>query len=94
MYAVTSMPLVSLTLATLRRAELGFLGVMVRTFRHTPRFCGLPFLPRVILFSIEFSVNRSAGVLGFFRDLLRRLRTSWLMVGTILSGRDNPRPYS
>ena len=76
MYAVTSRPLVNRTLATLRRAEFGFFGVTVRTFRHTPRFCGLPFLPRVILFSMEFRVNRSAGVFGFFRDLLRRLRTS------------------
>lgn len=76
MYAVTSRPFVSRTLATLRRAEFGFLGVIVRTLRHTPRFCGLPLLTRVILFSMEFKVNRSAGVLGFFRDLLRRLRTS------------------
>jgi hypothetical protein len=29
MYAVTSMPVVSLTRATLRRAEFGFLGVWV-----------------------------------------------------------------
>jgi hypothetical protein len=29
MYAFTSLPLVSLTLATLRMAELGFLGVVV-----------------------------------------------------------------
>ena len=45
MYAVTSIPLVSLTRATLRSAELGFFGVTVFTCRHTPRFCGLP-LPR------------------------------------------------
>ena len=36
------MPLVSRTRATFRRAELGFLGVWVRTCTHTPRFCGEP----------------------------------------------------
>src|SRR5262252_8832142 len=34
------MPLVSRTRATLRSAELGFLGVLVKTRTHTPRFCG------------------------------------------------------
>ena len=42
MYAVTSIPLVSRTRATLRRAEFGFLGVEVKTRTHTPRFCGDP----------------------------------------------------
>ena len=37
------MPLVNRTRAILRSAELGFLGVMVRTWVHTPRFWGLPF---------------------------------------------------
>ena len=37
---MTSYPLVSLTLATLRIAELGFLGVVVYTRVQTPRFCG------------------------------------------------------
>src|SRR5579883_288472 len=40
MYAVTSIPLVKRTLATLRRAEFGFFGVVVYTRVHTPRFCG------------------------------------------------------
>ena len=34
------MPFVRRTLAILRRAELGFLGVAVLTAVHTPRFCG------------------------------------------------------
>ena len=42
MYAVTSMPLVSRTRATLRSAEFGFFGVEVNTRTHTPRFCGDP----------------------------------------------------
>ncbi|MNY73892.1 hypothetical protein D3C86_2127860 [compost metagenome] len=40
MYEMTSKPLVRRTLATLRRAELGFLGVVVYTRVHTPRRCG------------------------------------------------------
>ena len=38
---VTEIPFVRRTRATLRRAELGFLGVMVRTAVQTPRFWGL-----------------------------------------------------
>src|SRR3990170_3087529 len=66
MYAVTSMPLVSRTRAILRRAELGFLGVVVFTCTHTPRFWGLR--PR-------------AGDLLFPRIWCRPSRTSWLTVG-------------
>ena len=36
------MPLESRTRATLRSAEFGFLGVVVLTCVHTPRFCGEP----------------------------------------------------
>lgn len=32
------MPLVNLTLATLRKAEFGFFGVVVYTLTQTPRF--------------------------------------------------------
>src|SRR5437763_16327403 len=60
------MPLDRRTRATLRRAEFGFLGVMVLTCRHTPRFCGQP---------------RSAGCLGLRYCCRRGLRTSWLIVG-------------
>lgn len=38
MYEVTSKPLVKRTRATLRNAEFGFLGVVVYTRVHTPRF--------------------------------------------------------
>src|ERR1035437_3949455 len=67
MYAVTSMPPVRRTRATLRRAEFGFLGVVVYTRVHTPRRCGLPL---------------SAGVLVLVTLSWRPLRTSWLIVGT------------
>src|SRR5438128_3586855 len=67
MYAVTSKPLISLTRATLRRAEFGFLGVVVYTRVHTPRRCGHPF---------------SAGVLLLLTFALRPLRTSCWIVGT------------
>jgi len=35
------MPLVNLTLAIFRKAEFGFLGVVVETFVQTPRLKGL-----------------------------------------------------
>src|SRR5437660_4295205 len=67
MYAVTSIPFVSRTRATLRSAEFGFFGVVVYTRVHTPRFCGQLF-------------RAGAPVLLFSRR--RPWRTSWLNVGT------------
>ena len=67
MYDVTSMPLVSLTRATLRKAEFGFLGVIVYTLVHTPRLAGLPC---------------SAGELLLLFFSARPRRTNWLIVGT------------
>src|ERR1700681_313791 len=61
------MPLVSRTRATLRRAEFGFLGVVVKTRVHTPRRWGAPL---------------SAGVLVFDCLEARPLRTSCSIVGT------------
>src|SRR3990172_2429703 len=75
------MPLVSRTRATLRRAELGFLGVTVRTLVQTPRFCGLP-SPRIIRFFRALKWKRRAGALVFLTIGLRPFRTSWLIVGT------------
>src|SRR2546429_9721858 len=69
MYAVTSMPEVSRTRATLRSAELGFFGVVVKTRVHTPRRCGEPLRAGVLVFSAFDS---------------RPLRTSWAIVGTRL----------
>src|SRR5438552_11314935 len=70
MYAVTSTPLDRRTRATLRSAELGFLGVMILTCKHTPFFCGQPC---------------RAGCLGRRYCCTRGLRTSWLIVGIVLS---------
>src|SRR5919199_1237898 len=66
MYAVTSMPLVNFTRATLRSAEFGFFGVVVYTRVHTPRRCGLPL---------------SAAVLVLATLSVRPLRTSCWIVG-------------
>src|SRR6266852_3959350 len=60
------MPLVSLTRATLRRAEFGFLGVVVYTRVQTPRFWGH---------------SRRAGLLPLIFNFSRPLRISWLIVG-------------
>ncbi len=65
-YAVTSYPFVNRTRATLRKAEFGFLGVVVYTRVHTPRFWGFP---------------SRAGAFLRFPTCLRPLRTSWLIVG-------------
>src|SRR5579863_10753364 len=67
MYALTSIPLVSRTRATLRSAEFGFLGVVVKTRVHTPRRWGAPL---------------SAGVLVLDCLDARPLRTSCSIVGT------------
>jgi hypothetical protein len=61
------MPLVRRTRATLRSAEFGFFGVVVKTRVHTPRRCGEPF---------------RAGVLVFDDFELRPARISCWMVGT------------
>lgn len=63
------MPLISLTRATLRRAELGFLGVVVYTLVQTPRFCGHSF---------------KAGAVDFLVISSLPLRISWLIVGMSL----------
>jgi hypothetical protein len=60
------MPVVNRTLATFRKAELGFFGVEVYTRVQTPLFWGAPF---------------KAGVLVFFFTRFLPLRTNWLMVG-------------
>ena len=69
---MTSCPLVSRTRATFRRAEFGFLGVVVYTRMHTPRFCGHACI---------------AGVFDFLRTASRPCRTSWLIVGIPLHRR-------
>src|SRR3954465_8388194 len=73
--------LVSRTRAILRNAEFGFLGVIVRTCRHTPRFWGAPGMGSWRCFRL-FQFFRIAGDLIFDCLGVRPLRTSWLIVGT------------
>src|SRR5258708_20683536 len=88
MYAVTSSPLVRRTRATFRSAEFGFLGVIVLTWVHTPRRCGLPATSNVRLGRSGWpgfgpvETTRKAGVFTFLMILSRPLRTSWEIVGT------------
>src|SRR3954469_2403361 len=75
MYAVTSIPLVSFTRATLRSAEFGFLGVVVYTRVHTPRRCGLP-LSAAVLVLVTLSwrpLRTSCWIVGMDRLSLRLL---------------------
>src|SRR5260370_8376702 len=67
MYVVTSIPLVKRTRATFRKAELGFLGVVVYTRVHTPRRCGQAC---------------NAGLAVLYRVGRRPLRTNCMKVGT------------
>src|SRR5512136_2903927 len=88
MYAVTSIPLVSRTRAIFRSAEFGFLGVVVRTIVHTPRFCGAPLDWRTRRCFLVFSVYISAGALLLALLDWRPLRINWLIVGTLASETD------
>src|SRR5215212_10065739 len=81
MYAVTSIWLVRRTRAILRSAEFGFLGVIVRTWRQTPRFCGAPGIG-TWRWRRLFQFLRIAGALILEILARRPWRTSWLIVGT------------
>src|SRR5438309_11568153 len=63
------------TRATLRRAELGFLGVVVYTRVHTPRRCG------AATFFLRPLPDFRPGVASFFLGGVRPLRINWLVVG-------------
>ena len=65
MYACTVFPFVSFTLATLRRAEFGFLGFATKMDEMTPFFCGW---------------LSSSGDVGRFGRLRCLRRTAWLSV--------------
>src|SRR5829696_3191256 len=69
------MEFVSRTRATLRRAEFGFLGVVVYTRVQTPRRCG------AATFFLRPLPDFKPGVASFFVFGLRPLRTSWDVVG-------------
>ena len=78
---MTSIWFVSRTRAIFRSAEFGFFGVIVRTCRQTPRFCGAPGIGTWRCRRL-FQFLRSAGALTFSIFGFRPWRTSWLMVGT------------
>ena len=80
MYAVTSTPLVKRTLAILRSAEFGFLGVMVRTWMQTPRRWGHP-SPHFTRLRSEFWTQCNAGAFVPFLTGFLPFLTSWLTVG-------------
>src|SRR4030042_3408476 len=75
------MPFVRRTRAILRKAEFGFLGVIVRTCRQTPRFWGAPGIGTWRWCRL-FQFLRMAGALTFEIFGWRPCRTSWLIVGT------------
>ena len=75
------MVLVRRTRAIFRSAEFGFFGVIVRTWMHTPRFCGEP-LPHSVRLWRALYVQRSAGAFVFRVGFWRPRLTSWLIVGT------------
>jgi len=75
------MPLLRRTLAILRRAELGFLGVAVLTDVQTPRFCGLD-ASDCLRFNV-LSDFCSAGAVDFFTFVCLPFLTNWLNVGII-----------
>src|SRR3569623_1035053 len=63
------------TRATLRSAEFGFLGVVVKTRVQTPRRWG------AVTFFLRPLPDFRPGVASFFVLALRPFRTSWLVVG-------------
>src|SRR5260370_24411939 len=63
------------TRATLRKAEFGFLGVVVYTRVHTPRRWG------AATFFLRPLPDFRPGVASFFLGATRPLRMSWLVVG-------------
>src|SRR5690349_2289802 len=69
------MPLVSLTRATLRRAEFGFLGVVVYTRVQTPRLCG------AATFFFRPLPDLRPGVASLRLGATLPLRINWLVVG-------------
>ena len=83
------MPLLRRTRAILRKAEFGFLGVVVVTRVHTPRFWGAPLLCRRRRICRALKVYCKAGALLLLGLGFRPFRTSWLMVDKLPS---SPRP--
>lgn len=81
MYAVTSIPFVNRTRATFRKAEFGFLGVIVFTERQTPLLNGEG--EKVGLFFKTLKLRLKATALDLYPIFFRPFFISWLIVGTI-----------
>lgn len=75
------MPFDSLTLAILRKAELGFFGVVVVTLRQTPRLKDEPTIVTDFLRCKLSSVTLRAGDFGFLAIFFLPCLTNWLIVG-------------
>ena len=81
-YAVTSCPLVKRTRATFRSAEFGFFGVVVNTFKHTPRLNGdVAFTGR---FLMVLKYTPIAGDFDLTDLLFRPVLISCLIVGIFI----------
>jgi len=77
------MPLLSLTLATFLKAEFGFFGVTVKTFRQTPLLKGEGYF-RGLFFRV-LKPNSRAGLLPFFFTFFRLFFTNCEIVGIQLN---------
>lgn len=75
------MPLLNLTLATLRKAEFGFLGLTVKTLTQTPLLSGDAFLTG--LFFKALKLNVKAGRFDFFFGVFLGFLINWLIVGIL-----------
>jgi len=75
------MSLVNLTLAIFRKAEFGFFGVVVLTFKHTPRLKGL--IDAVGLFLRVLKTLLNAGDFVFLTFGFLTFLFSWFIVGIL-----------
>lgn len=81
-YANTSVPFDNLTFANFLCAELGFLGVITDTFRHTHLLNGAGIATFLLLFNLLIP-NCKAGDLDLKVFLFLQYLISWLIVGII-----------
>lgn len=70
------MPFDSLTRAIFLKAELGFFGVVVVTFKQTPRLNGAPLANSVLFLCKVSSVDCKAGDLDLILEVCLPLRTN------------------
>lgn len=79
-YAITSVPFDNLTFAIFLCAELGFLGVVTVTFKHTPLLKGAGILVSLLPFIVLIMCSK-AGALDFLLLGILLFLTSWFVVG-------------